>query len=180
MWETRTYIHRAMLRLQQQLGRTPTRSEIALALGISIQKLDDIFLTFLESPSLNDSIDHEDEEDGASIGHFIPDQALPSPDAILEQEQMRHVARQLLTILSPKEQQVITMRFGLDDTPPRTLERIGKLLSLTRERIRQIESAAIRKLARHARRTNLDISLGFPIMHPFSSTPLASKINKEA
>ena len=134
--------------LEQKLGRAPTAEELAEAIGLTTRKVQWImkvsWLPFsLESPVGDD----EDSE----LGMFIEDEFSPTPMQSAYQTMLRDKIEEVLTTLSPREARVLRLRFGLDDGNVYTLEEVGKKFGLTRERIRQIEGKALRRL-RHPRR----------------------------
>jgi RNA polymerase primary sigma factor len=135
---------RATSRLSEELDRTPTPEEIARMLGLAKKKLTII----KEAIRIYDSTPQTDQaEAGWSLGDMVMDQRSKSPDEeLLELDALTHVM-QLLDKLDPREALVLRMRFGLDDMTPRTLKEIGVQLNLTRERVRQIETEALGKLA---------------------------------
>ncbi len=136
---------RCQERLRQKLGRNPTRSELAAETGISEARIADM----LEWARLPLSLDCPVGEDGdARMTEFIPCPAADSPHDRAFREAVRDEIVSALSTLSPKEQAVIALRFGLNDGEPRTLQETGCRLNMTRERARQIESQALAKLRR--------------------------------
>ena len=130
-------------RLAQKLGREPSQEEIALALAISPERVRHTTQAFLEPTSF----DQPNAEGEQFLDECLPDDQVPPPDEHLQEAQMRtQLHRLLLRILTPREEQVIRLRFGIDHGQSRTLEEVGKLLNVTRERIRQIEMLALKKL----------------------------------
>ena len=142
---------RTSRRLQQELGREPNSDEIAVAMELTPERVREIMKISQEPISLEMPIG---EEEDSNLGDFIEDQkALPPADAASRQmlkEQMETV----LLELSDRERQVLGMRFGLEDGRARTLEEVGREFNVTRERIRQIEAKALRKL-RHPSRAKM-------------------------
>jgi RNA polymerase primary sigma factor len=135
---------RASARLAEELGRTPTPEEIARVLGLARKKLP-IIKKAIKIYNLTPQTDQA--EAGWSIGEMVMDERARSPeDDLLENDNLKHVKRQLET-MDPREATVLRMRFGLEDGEPRTLKEIGEALGLTRERVRQIETEALNKLA---------------------------------
>ena len=135
---------RASSRLTEELGRTPTPEEIARVLGLPRQKLP-IIKKAIRIYNLTPQTDQA--EAGWSLGEMVMDDRARSPDEeLVESDNLTHVMRQL-NIMDPREATVLRMRFGLDDNEPRTLKEIGETLGLTRERVRQIETEALGKLA---------------------------------
>lgn len=135
--------------LSQELGRKPTEDEIAAALGITIAKLRDIFKAGQEPVSLETPIGREKD---SRLGDLLEDQAAETPAASVTQQLLRQDIVSAMASLSPRERDVLRLRFGLDDGRFRTLEEVGDLFGVTRERIRQIEAKALRKL-RHPQRS---------------------------
>lgn len=135
---------RASARLMEELDRTPTHEEIARVLGLPKKKLPII----KKAIRINNSTPQSDQSDaGWSLGEMVMDERLKSPDeALLDHDILRH-AMELLDGLDEREATVLRMRFGLAGTEPHTLKEIGAELGLTRERVRQIETEALRRLA---------------------------------
>ena len=133
----------------QEFGREPTPEEIAKEMGIPEQRVVEIQKISQDPVSLETPIG---EEEDSHLGDFIEDEQAPAPtDAValsLLKEQLIHV----LDTLTPREEKVLRLRYGIDDGKPRTLEEVGKEFNVTRERIRQIEAKALRKL-RHPSRS---------------------------
>ncbi len=149
MVETINRFLRTSRKLMQELGREPTPDEVALTMGIDASKAREIIKISQEPTSLEAPIG--DEED-SHLGDFIHDTTAPTPyDAASRQLLKEHMV-EVLGSLSEREQKVLRMRFGLDDGRPRTLEEVGREFAVTRERIRQIEAKALRKL-RHPSRS---------------------------
>jgi RNA polymerase primary sigma factor len=135
---------RASTRLTEELGRTPTPEEIARVLGLPRKKLPII----KKAIRIYNSTPQTDQaEAGWSLGEIVMDDRMRSPeDEMQETDDLSHVLR-LLETMDRREATVLRMRFGLDDNEPRTLKEIGESLGLTRERVRQIETEALGKLA---------------------------------
>lgn len=132
--------------LQDQLGRTPTQEEIARELQISRKKLRIIKKAIKLHNANPQSADQA--EDGWSLGDIVPDERVKAPqDEMIENDNLNHVYR-LMDEMDPRDAAILRMRFGLDDTEPMTLKEIGESLGLTRERVRQIESTILKRLAR--------------------------------
>src|SRR3990167_7827927 len=147
MVETINRFNRTQRRLMQELGRKPTPEEVAAVLGIDPAKAREIIKVSQEPTSLETPVG--DEED-SHLGDFIADQGL-LPDEQATRQLLKAHLDEVLDTLSPREKRVLQLRFGLDDGKQRTLEEVGKEFGVTRERIRQIEAKAIRKL-RHPTR----------------------------
>lgn len=148
MVETINKTSRVTRMLTQQLGRDPTVEEIAEAMNCSVEKIIEIQRTAQDPVSLDTPIG---EEEDSRLGDFIEDTQAPQPAEKAEQSMIREQLLQVLSTLTPREEKVIRMRYGLDDHRTRTLEEVGQEFGVTRERIRQIEAKALRKL-RHPKR----------------------------
>ena len=129
-------------RLAQKLGREPSQEEIALALATNPERVQQTMQAFLEPISF----DQPNVDGETFLEDCLPDNTTPAPDTNIQEEQMRFQLHRLLGFLTPREAQVIRLRFGIDHEKSRTLEEVGKLLNVTRERIRQIEVLALKKL----------------------------------
>lgn len=140
--------HRVTRNLLQELGREPTDQEIADAMGLSVEKIRDILKISIEPISLDSPIG---EEEDSHLGDFISDDLAIGPEEAASYSILKDQINRLLETLSDREQRVLTMRFGLKDGKSHTLEEVGKEFNVTRERIRQIEAKALRKL-RHPSR----------------------------
>lgn len=149
MVETINRLTRTTRTLIQKLGRDPTASEIANAMGLTEARVAEIQKIALDPISLETTIG--DEED-SKISDFIEDETAVSPLEATSQVLLREQLLSVIETLTPREQKVIRMRYGLDNSHPRTLEEVGKEFNVTRERIRQIEAKALRKL-RHPNRS---------------------------
>ena len=153
MVETINRVVRTSRRLHQELGREPTSDEIGAAMDMTAERVREVLKISQEPVSLGMPVGDEDD---SSLGDFIEDHsAIAPPDAAanaLLSEQMALVLEEL----SDRERQVIVMRFGLDDGRAKTLEEVGREFSVTRERIRQIEAKALRKLRHPNRRQRLE------------------------
>jgi len=142
------HLYRANRDLEQKFGRQPTVEEIAVALDLSVQKVQWIMKVSWLPLSLESPVgDDEDSE----LGHFIEDTLTPTPLQSAYQSMLKDKLEEVLTSLSPREARILRLRFGLDDGNSYTLEEVGRKFGLTRERIRQIEGRALRRL-RHPRR----------------------------
>lgn len=149
MVETIHKVSRVSRQLLQELGREPTSEEIAEKLGMSPEKVRDTMKYALEPVSLETPIG---EEEDSHLGDFIPDEDSPAPSDAASYTLLKEQLKEVLHTLTPREEQVLKLRFGLDDGRTRTLEEVGKEFDITRERIRQIEAKALRKL-RHPSRS---------------------------
>ncbi len=149
MVETIHKVSRASRALVQELGRDPTPEEIAEKIDMTPDKVRDTMKYALEPVSLETPIG---EEEDSHLGDFIPDEDSPSPDGAASYQLLKEQLNEVLHTLTPREEEVLRLRFGLDDGRTRTLEEVGEKFKITRERIRQIEAKAIRKL-RHPSRS---------------------------
>lgn len=145
MVENINKVNRCSRDLMQQLGRDPTPEEIAREVHMSPDRVREIQKISREPVSMETPVG--DEED-SSLGDFIRDDSTPVPADEAARVMLKEQIREILTGLTDREQEVLRLRYGLDDDHPRTLEEVGKRLSVTRERIRQIEAKALRKLKR--------------------------------
>ncbi len=145
MVETINKLVRVQRQLLQELGRTPTNEEIAAEMGIDVEKVREVRKIAQEPVSLESPIG---EEDDSHLGDFIEDEKALAPDDAANQTMLREQLEEILSTLSEREKRVLELRFGLIDGVPKTLEDVGKEFNVTRERIRQIEAKAIRKLRR--------------------------------
>ena len=149
MVETIHRVSRVTRQLLQENGREPSAEEIAAVLKTSPDKIREVMKVAQDPVSLETPIG---EEEDSHLGDFIPDDDSPAPAEAASQAMLREQLIEVLRTLTPREEQVLTLRFGLEDGRPRTLEEVGKVFDITRERIRQIEAKALRKL-RHPSRS---------------------------
>lgn len=149
MVETINKLKKVTRKLAQDLSRKPTEDEIATEMNISISKLREIIKVAQEPLSLETPIGKEED---SRLGDFIEDKDADAPVKTVAQELLREDLAEVLSGLSPRERDVLRLRFGMDDGRQRTLEEVGQLFGVTRERIRQIEAKALRKL-RHPNRS---------------------------
>ncbi len=149
MVETIHKLSRVSKQLMQELGRDPLNSEIAERMGITEQRVNEIQKIAQDPVSLESPVGEEDE---SKISDFVEDETMKSPAENAAQDILKAQLFAVIETLTPREQKVIRLRYGLDDNHPRTLEEVGKEFNVTRERIRQIESKALRKL-RHPNRS---------------------------
>jgi RNA polymerase primary sigma factor len=138
-------LHRASLKLAEKLGREPSDAELAKHLGISAAKAAQL-RTFGVSPMSLDA--PVGDEDDSRFSDLVQDEGALTPYELLRIKTMRQEIRQHLNYLTPREAEIVTLRFGLDGQEPRTLEDVGKKFKVTRERIRQIQEIAVNKLRR--------------------------------
>jgi RNA polymerase primary sigma factor len=130
-------------RLAQELGRKPTEQELSLALDIPVGKVQEIMAADREPVSMEMPLNRDDE---TYIGDLIEDNEATRPDATTAEELMRQDLSRMLSQLTPRERDIMHLRYGLEDGRQRTLEEVGRLFNITRERVRQIEHKAFRKL----------------------------------
>ena len=149
MVETIHKVSRVSRQLLQELGREPSPEEIAEVIGMTPEKVRDTMKYALEPVSLETPIG---EEEDSHLGDFIPDEDSPAPSEAASYTLLKEQLNEVLHTLTPREEQVLKLRFGLLDGRTRTLEEVGKEFDITRERIRQIEAKALRKL-RHPSRS---------------------------
>ena len=149
MVETIHKVSRISRQLLQENGREATAEEIAEVMGTSAEKVREIMKIAQDPVSLETPIG---EEEDSHLGDFIPDEDSPAPAEAASYTLLREQLEEVLNTLSPREKQVLKLRFGLEDGRTRTLEEVGKEFNITRERIRQIEAKALRKL-RHPSRS---------------------------
>ena len=143
MVETIHKLSRVSKQLTQELGRDPSNAEIAERMGITEQRVNEIQKIALDPISLESPVGEEDE---SKISDFVEDESMKSPTDSAAQDILKSQLMAVIETLTPREQKVIRLRYGLDDNHPRTLEEVGKEFNVTRERIRQIEAKALRKL----------------------------------
>ncbi|NLK86963.1 MAG: RNA polymerase sigma factor RpoD [Clostridiaceae bacterium] len=149
MVETINKLIRVSRQLLQELGRDPHPEEIAKEMNMSVDKVREIMKISQEPVSLETPIG---EEEDSHLGDFIPDDDVPAPAEAAAFTLLKEQLLGVLDTLTPREEKVLKLRFGLDDGRARTLEEVGKEFNVTRERIRQIEAKALRKL-RHPSRS---------------------------
>ena len=149
MVETINKLIRVSRQLLQELGRDPTPEEIAAAMEIPVERVREIQKVAQEPVSLETPIG---EEEDSHLGDFIEDEDAPAPAEAASYILLKEQLESVLDTLTPREEKVLRLRFGLDDGRARTLEEVGQKFNVTRERIRQIEAKALRKL-RHPSRS---------------------------
>ena len=152
MVETINRLMRVSRQLLQELGRDPIPEEIAKAMEMPVSKVREIMKISQEPVSLETPIG---EEEDSHLGDFIPDDDVPVPAEAAAFTLLKEQLIEVLDTLTEREQKVLRLRFGLDDGRARTLEEVGKEFNVTRERIRQIEAKALRKLRHPSRRKKL-------------------------
>ena len=149
MVETINKLARIQRQMTLELNREPTEEELAAKMGISVEKIREIYKISQEPVSLETPIG---EEDDSHLGDFVPDERNMSPEEYATNEMLQDEISEVLLTLTEREEKVIRLRFGLEDGKSRTLEEVGQMFGVTRERIRQIEAKALRKL-RHPSRS---------------------------
>lgn len=149
MVETINKVKKVSSQLLHQNGHEPSADEIALELDMPVEKVREIMRVAQEPVSLETPIG---EEEDSHLGDFIPDNDAPAPADAASHTMLREQLSDVLDTLTPREEKVLRLRFGLEDGRSRTLEEVGKEFNVTRERIRQIEAKALRKL-RHPSRS---------------------------
>lgn len=149
MVETINKVKKVQSQLLHKNGHDPTADEIADVLGLPVEKVREIMRVAQEPVSLETPIG---EEEDSHLGDFIPDDDAPAPADAVSHTLLREQLGEVLSTLTPREEKVLVRRFGLEDGRSRTLEEVGKEFNVTRERIRQIEAKALRKL-RHPSRS---------------------------
>ncbi len=149
MVETINKLARVQRQLTLELNREPSEDEIAKKMGTSVEKVREIYKISQDPVSLETPIG---EEDDSHLGDFIKDEHNMSPEEFATNEMLKDEISEVLLTLTEREEKVIRLRFGLEDGKPRTLEEVGQMFGVTRERIRQIEAKALRKL-RHPSRS---------------------------
>ncbi len=152
MVETMNKVFKVSRQLSQKLGREPKPEEIAAAADLPVEKIHEIFRISQGTTSLAAPVG---EEKDSFLGDFIEDVTSPSPYEETSKELLRESIQDVLKTLDPREAAVLRMRFGLGGKPPMTLEEVGAKFNVTRERIRQIEAKALRKLRHPSRRQAL-------------------------
>jgi RNA polymerase primary sigma factor len=149
MVETINKLIRVQRQLLQELGREPSHEEVAAEMDLSVEKVREITKISQEPVSLETPIG---EEEDSHLGDFIPDEDAPAPPDAASFLLLKEQLEEVLYSLTPREEKVLRLRFGLDDGRQSTLEEVGQKFGVTRERIRQIEAKALRKL-RHPSRS---------------------------
>ena len=157
MVETINKLIRTSRHLLQQLGREPTPEEIAEEMEISVEKVAEIQKIAQDPVSLETPIG---EEDDSHLGDFIQDEDSPAPHDAASYTLLKEQLEEVMSTLTPREAKVLKLRFGLEDGKSRTLEEVGSQFNVTRERIRQIEAKALRKLRHPSRSKKLRDYMG--------------------
>jgi RNA polymerase primary sigma factor len=149
MIETINKLIRTQRAMQQEFGREPTTEELAKRLELPLHKVRKVMRIAQEPISLETPVGEEDE---SHLGDFLVDKRIGSPSDAVINLNLREQTAEVLKTLSPREEKIVKMRFGLQDGSEHTLEEVGQYFAVTRERIRQIEAKALRKL-RHPSRS---------------------------
>ena len=149
MVETINKVKKVNSQLLHENGHEPTNEQIAEKLEMPVEKVREIMRVAQEPVSLETPIG---EEEDSHLGDFIPDEDAPAPSDVASHTMLKEQLAEVLSTLTPREEKVLRLRFGLEDGRSRTLEEVGKEFNVTRERIRQIEAKALRKL-RHPSRS---------------------------
>ncbi len=157
MVETINKLARIQRQLTLELNREPTEEELAKKMGTTPDKIRDIYKISQEPVSLETPIG---EEDDSHLGDFIKDERNVSPEEYATNELLKDEIAEVLLTLTEREEKVIRLRFGLDDGKSKTLEEVGQIFGVTRERIRQIEAKALRKLRHPSRSRKLKDYMG--------------------
>ncbi len=157
MVETINKVKKVSSQLLHQNGHEPTADEISAALDMPVEKVREIMRVAQEPVSLETPIG---EEEDSHLGDFIPDEDAPVPAEAASHTLLKEQLSSVLSTLTPREEKVLRLRFGLEDGRPRTLEEVGHEFEVTRERIRQIEAKALRKLRHPSRSKKLKDFLG--------------------
>ncbi len=152
MVETMNKLTQTSRKLQQDLGREPTVEELAEVMHLTPERVNEIRQMCMEPVSLESPVG---EEDDSHLGDFIEDDTGSQPSEAVSQAMLRQQLMDILDTLSPREAKVLRLRYGLDDGRPRTLEEVGKEFNVTRERVRQIEAKALRKIRNPNRSSKL-------------------------
>ena len=157
MVETINKLARIQRQLTLELNREPSEEELAKKMNLSVDKIRDIYKISQEPVSLDTPIG---EEDDSHLGDFIKDERNVSPEEYATNELLKDEISEVLQTLTEREEKVIRLRFGLEDGKSRTLEEVGQMFGVTRERIRQIEAKALRKLRHPSRSRKLKDYMG--------------------
>jgi RNA polymerase sigma factor RpoD-like protein len=157
MYESLQKLTRTSRSLLQEYGREPTPEELADTTGIPVEKVRAVMKIAREPISLETPVGSDGE---SHVGEFIPDESGMPPDEAYAQMKFNDQTRQLLKTLTPREEKILRMRFGIDEPRDHTLEEVGESFSLTRERIRQIETKALRKLRLPSQHRKLNTYIG--------------------
>jgi RNA polymerase primary sigma factor len=146
MVETISKYTQARRKLMQELGREPLAEEVAIEMGVSVEKIRHIQKISQEVISLESPVG---EEEDSTLSEFIEDEKTLSPSQVVSRELLKDQIKEVLNDLTERERKILELRFGLSDNNPHTLEEVGKIFGVTRERIRQIEAKALEKIRQH-------------------------------
>jgi RNA polymerase primary sigma factor len=155
MVETIAKYKQVSRRLSQDLGREPLAEEVALEMGVDVEKIYQIEKIDQDTVSLESPVGSDDGEDKSVLGDFIKDDKILSPDQEVARRILADQLREILDELSPKEREILKLRHGLEDGIYHTLEEVGKKFGVTRERIRQIEAKALERIRTHEKARRL-------------------------
>jgi len=147
MVESISKYHQISRRLTQDLGRDPLAEEIAAEMGLDVTKIRHMQKIAQDTVSLEAPVGDDDED--STLGEFIEDEQILSPDQQVQRRILKDHVKEILVDLTPREQKILEMRFGLEEGITHTLEEVGKEFGVTRERIRQIEAKALEKIRQH-------------------------------
>jgi len=137
-------LRRIAMRLAEDFGRDPTDEELAEEMELPVAKISQLRTASIRPASLDAAVSQD--EDSATLGDLVRDEGAQSPYDLLQEENLREVVREQLPLLDEREQKILSLRFGLDGKKELTLEEIGKKFKVTRERIRQLQNAGLRKI----------------------------------
>ena len=154
MVETISKYQQAVRRLTQDLGRDPLAEETQAEMNIEIEKIHHIQKISQDTISIDAPVGEDDED--STLGEFIMDETILSPEQEAARRLLKDQLREIITDLTPREQKILKLRFGLDDGITHTLEEVGKEFGVTRERIRQIEAKALERIRQHSKSKKLD------------------------
>lgn len=154
MVETITKYAQTKRRLMQEFGREPLPEEVAAEMGVDVEKVHYIQKISQEVISLETPVGDDDED--SRLADFIPDESSMGPDQLANHALLRDQIKEILVDLTEREQKILSMRFGLEDNIAHTLEEVGKVFGVTRERIRQIEAKALDKIRGHSKVKKLE------------------------
>ncbi|MCC6934691.1 MAG: sigma-70 family RNA polymerase sigma factor [Candidatus Yanofskybacteria bacterium] len=149
MVETINKYQQVVRRLVQDLGRDPLPEEVAAEMGVEVDKIRHIIKISQDTVSLEAPVG--DEDDDSSLANFVPDEDMISPAVSAQRKILKQYITEIVNDLTPREQKILDMRFGLTDGVTHTLEEVGRVFSVTRERIRQIEAKALDKIRQHTK-----------------------------
>jgi RNA polymerase primary sigma factor len=157
MVETHNKMAKTLRDMVQEGGTEPTPEQIAERMQVPVEKIRMLLEATRDPISLDSPVG---DDGGATVGDFVEDASFPAPDETVGDRELSHETRELLKLLTPREEQVLRMRFGIDAQGDLTLEDVGKSFELTRERIRQIETKALRKLRLPSLHRKLKVHIG--------------------